>query len=122
MLTKRDPNASGDTEACSQPKKTFCTQEEQRQATRFRREENTDFAAIWRESGEEILVEVHDESLTGLGIIVDDDTLDLKLGSHVQVVYAGEYLQGEVRHITMQPHGKKLIGLRCERLEPNDDK
>lgn len=88
--------------------------EERREASRFGRESGTDFAVIWRESGEELLVEVQDESLTGLGILVES-SLGLEVGSRLNVVYTGEYLDGEVRHI--QQDGEQLrVGLRCRRM------
>jgi hypothetical protein len=91
--------------------------DERREATRFRREEGTDFAVIWREPGEELLVEVHDESLSGLGIVVDSK-LGLEVGSKLHVVYAGEYMDGEVRHI--QPEEDRYrIGLQCRRMLRN---
>lgn len=90
---------------------------ERRQATRFERNASMDFVVIWREPGEERLVEVHDESLTGLGILVDDK-LDLKLGSPLRLIYAGEYLEGEVRHITKRPDQRYLIGLATRPIRP----
>ena len=115
MLTERQPNSGSISEEGSTcPAKRLCTSlDEQREATRFEREAGTDFAVIWQESDEAIAAEVHDESLTGLGILVDSE-LDLALGSRVHVVYAGEHLDGEVRHITRQPNGKNLVGLRCQ--------
>jgi hypothetical protein len=88
---------------------------ERRQASRFERDEDMDFVIIWREPGEEHLVQVHDESLTGLGILVKD-TLGLQVGSVVHVIYAGENLEGEVRHITKRPDDKYLIGLKTRRI------
>jgi len=88
--------------------------DERRAASRFRREEGTDFAVIWREPGEELRVEVHDESLKGLGIVVDSK-LGLEVGSRLHVVYRGEYMDGEVRHIE-QKGERYRIGLRCRRM------
>lgn len=121
MLTEREPN-SGDMaeEPSTPPTKTFCAPlHERREATRFQHDDGTDFAVIFREPGEELLAEVHDESVTGLGILVDAE-LDLQLGSHINVVYAGEFMQGEVRHITMQSGGKCLVGLHCQRILPEE--
>lgn len=83
---------------------------ERREASRFERNEGMDVGIIWRQNGEEYFVEVHDESVTGLGILTED-TLDLQIGSVVHVSYAGEYLEAEVRHITQQSDQKYLIGL-----------
>ena len=121
MLTEPDPNSGNMAEEPSTPTtEGFCMPlNEQRHESRFQREAGTDSAVIWKESGKEHLVEVHDESLTGLCILVGAD-LDFQLGNHVHVIYAGEYLQGEVRHITMQPEGKYLLGLRCQRIPPEE--
>ena len=98
------------------PESQSCTSlGERREATRFRRESGTDFAVLLRESEEELLVEVHDESLTGLGILADGE-LGLCLGAHIQIVYAGECLDGEVAHVTPRSGGKVLVGLRCQRI------
>ncbi len=88
--------------------------DERRKASRFRREEGTGFAVIWREPDEELLVEVHDESLSGLGIVVDS-RLGLEVGNKLHVVYAGEYMDGEVRHI-QQEGDRYRIGLQCRRM------
>ena len=117
MPTEKTPDFV-EKEALILRKKKYCSQlDEMRGSTRFEREEGTDFAVIYRETGEEILVDVHDESLTGLGILVDSD-LDLRVGNHVHVIYAHEYLSGNVRHITRQPCGRYIIGLSCQRLLP----
>ena len=117
MLTERESDSGNVAEEPSNSRsKRFCVlTDERRQATRFPREEGTAFAVIWRKPGEEIVVEVHDESLTGLGILVDAE-LDLQPGGYVYVVYAGAYMQGEVMHSLTQPEGKVLVGLRCQRL------
>lgn len=102
----------------SAPAKVHCALlDERREASRFERDHDCDFAVIWNYAGEEIVVEVHDESVTGLGILVDD-RLDLQLGSQVRVLYAGEHLQGEVRHLTPQADGTNLVGLKCQRKMP----
>lgn len=117
MSTEKTPD-NVEKEALILRRKKYCSQlDELRGSTRFEREEGTDFAVIYRETGEAILVDVHDESLTGIGILVDSD-LDLRVGSHVHVIYAHEYLEGKVRHITSQPCGRYIIGLSCQRLLP----
>lgn len=100
-------------------KKTSFTLDERRDSTRFQHDEGMEFAAIWLETGEEILAEVHDDSLGGLGILLED-SFGFQPGSDVQVVYAGEHLQGKVRHITMQSDGRHMIGLECRRALPKD--
>lgn len=118
MLTDKTPLTGGARETpLAAPIVAFSPPvDEKREATRFRREEGTDFAVIWHTPGEEHLVEVHDESLTGLGLIVDP-IIGLKIGTVLNVVYAGEHMDGEVRHIE-EMTGKHLVGLRCARITP----
>ena len=72
------PLASSDSEptpASNGAAGPFDPLDERRQATRFPRLPATDFAVVWQTPGEEILAEVHDESLTGLGILLADVSL-----------------------------------------------
>ena len=89
------------------------TAEELRQATRFERERGTDVAVIWLDEGEERMVDVHDESLGGLGVYVKDPA-EYQIGQEINVVYAGAYLRATVRHIGPHPGGDFVMGLRCE--------
>lgn len=87
--------------------------DELRSWTRFTKERGSDFAVILHPNREEILAEVHDESLAGLGLYLDDVT-GLEVGQEVDVVYAGEFMRGRVRHV--EPcDGEYLVGLECER-------
>jgi len=118
MLTEPEPGPDHEGESTpNPPAMRWVAVDERRQATRFPREAGTDFAVIWRDQGEGLLVEVHDESLTGLGILVDAEA-ELQLGNHIHIVYVNEYMVGEVRHIERQPDGKYLVGLRCEKAIP----
>ena len=87
--------------------------DELRSWTRFAKERGSDFAVIWHPDSEEILAEVHDESLAGLGVYLDDlDGLDV--GQEVEVVFAGESFRARVRHI--EPlDGEYFVGFDCER-------
>lgn len=87
--------------------------EDLRQSTRFRREPGTDFAVIWRQSSEE-LVEVYDESLTGICLVLPDPS-GFAVGTQADLVYHDVPLHGEVRHVTPQANGMFLVGLSCER-------
>lgn len=90
----------------------FMLLDEHRQASRFEQEPGTDFAVVWQVPGEELLVEVHDESLTGLGVIMTD-MATYHLGTEATIVYHGSVLQGEVKHIEHHADGTWLVGWEC---------
>ena len=87
--------------------------DELRNWTRFARERGSDFAVIWQESGQEVLAEVHDESLGGLGVYLDDIT-GFDIGREVNLVYAGEFMRAYVRHVEPRD-GEYVVGFECER-------
>jgi hypothetical protein len=93
--------------------------EELRQATRFRKEPDTEFAVILLPDGPELLAEVHDESLTGLGLIVADAS-QLAAGCRVTIVYRRELLDATLRHVSARPDGTFLAGFECRRATGND--
>jgi len=88
--------------------------EELRKATRFVKEPDTEFAVIRVERGVEILAEVRDESLFGLGLIVAD-LAALEVGHEVTIVYRQEVLDATVRNVTPRPNGTFLVGFECRR-------
>ena len=88
--------------------------EEKRQATRFVKEPDTEFAVIRVERGNEILAEVRDESLFGLGLLVAE-LGGLEIGQEVTVVYRRETLDAIVRHATPRPNGTFHVGFECRR-------
>lgn len=88
--------------------------DERRQATRFRREEEEDSAAIWYPPGVEMIAQVYDESLHGIALIVDD-AREFKLGLQVEIAYAGSFLLGTVRHIE-EYDGRTKIGFQTTRI------
>ncbi len=90
----------------------FMLLDEHREATRFEQEPGTDFAVIWQVPGEESLVEVHDESLTGLGVFMTD-VASYHVGTEATIVYHGSVLHGEVRHIEHFADGTWLVGWKC---------
>ncbi len=123
-MSMRDSDRNAETDPSATPLETDLAPQrdlarlsERRLASRFPREPGTDFAVIWQTLGDEILAEVHDESLTGLGLLLKD-LGDLREGSQVDVVYTGSLMRGEVRHIEAQFDGTFLVGLSCERLFP----
>jgi uncharacterized OB-fold protein len=88
--------------------------EELRKATRFVKEPDTEFAVIRVERGVEILAEVRDESLFGLGLIVAE-LAALEVGLDVTIVYRREELDATVRNVHPRPNGTFLVGFECRR-------
>jgi hypothetical protein len=101
----------------AQPRQVSQPPEEHRRATRFLKEPDTEYAVIWRRPGCETLVQVHDESLTGLGLIVAD-AAPLGVGVITTIIYQGEVLAATVRHVRSRPDGTFLVGLECHRCQP----
>lgn len=86
--------------------------DEQRQASRFCREPGTDFAVVWQKPGDEMLFEVHDESLTGLCLVMVEVS-KFPIGATATLVYHHDFLEGTVRHIAPRPDGRYLVGFEC---------
>ena len=86
--------------------------EELRKATRFVKEADTEFAVIRVERGVEILAEVCDESLFGLGLIVAE-LATLEVGHEVTIVYRQEVLDATVRNVNPRPNCTFLVGFEC---------
>lgn len=89
--------------------------DELRQGTRFEKDEQCEFAALHLPDGEHQLVEVHDESLGGLSLLLDE-LGDLALGSQLDIIYAGGYQAAIVRHIEPHNDGRHLVGFECKSL------
>jgi hypothetical protein len=87
-----------------------------RQSTRFEREFGVEEVVIWSVPGEERLAYVHDESLGGLGLYLDD-VRGLDNGAEVDMVYAGQVLRGCIRHIEPRDEGGYVVGFECRSLE-----
>ena len=94
----------------------YTISDELRQSTRFVRERGTDSAVLWFGDGEPLLVDVHDESLSGLGLYLDD-VKGIDDGCDVNIVYAGQFMTAHVRHIEPQPDGGYIVGFECEQIE-----
>lgn len=90
---------------------------ERRQSTRFEKMPDEDFAAVWRPGDEAALAEVHDESLGGLGLVLDAKC-GIGLGCHVQIVYAGGCYLAQARHVEPWRDGQLLVGFQCEPVPP----
>ncbi len=84
-----------------------------RQSTRFGRDFGAEEVVLWSVPGEEKLAYVHDESLGGLGVYLDD-VHGVNNESEVHIIYAGELLRGRVRHIESQADGGYVVGFECE--------
>ena len=70
---------------------------------------------LWRQPGEEILASVHDESLGGLGLILDDAS-GFELGTEATIVFASHFFEGTVRHIESRADGTYLVGFSCKSI------
>jgi hypothetical protein len=87
-----------------------------RQATRFGREFGLEEVVMWSEPGKEKLAYVHDESLGGLGLYLED-LRGLDVDSEVCMVYAGQLLRGCVRHVEPRDQGGYVVGFECRSLD-----
>jgi len=90
-----------------------------RQSQRFPKEPDAAFAVIWRTVGEEILVEIYDDSLGGLGVVADD-RLRFAVGDEATIVYAGCCWHAVACHVEPRDDGRSLVGFACDRL-PNSE-
>lgn len=88
--------------------------DERRGASRFMMLPDSEFAAVWSEDQDARVVEVHDESLGGLGLIFPA-TFDVIPGMEFHVVYTSNHFHGHVRHLRRLADGRQLVGLACER-------
>lgn len=97
-----------------EPKNTAIN--ERREATRFRKEPDAEWAAIWYPHDMESLVEVYDESLHGLALLLNN-TQDLYIGLDVEIAYRGNLLQGTVRHMEAFEDGRTKVGFLTSPIE-----
>ena len=84
--------------------------EELRSATRFRQEPKTAFAMIHSSAGENLRLEVFDESLFGICLVLAD-TRGLSVGDEVALNYASSAMNAMVKHVTPFKEGFYLVGL-----------
>lgn len=94
--------------------------DELRSATRFPKEDGTDFAVIWHDQCDEMLVEVHDESLGGLAVVVSEPDLFV-VGHEVEIIYAGDFFRARVCHIEPYRANRFVVGFACERVMDTDE-
>ena len=95
------------------PQQSMCAIDEQRRATRFEKDPDSEFAAVWLSPHDEILAEVHDESLGGLGLLVDDAS-KMRPGVAAHVVYLGRLYHCMIRHVERQASGLWIVGMSCD--------
>jgi len=88
--------------------------DELRSSTRFMKERGSDAAVVLHSQCEELLVDVHDESLGGLSVYAKDAEF-FAVGREVEIIYAGEFFRAHVRHVEPQPDGGYIVGFECER-------
>lgn len=72
-----------------------------------------DTALLWLDNNEPVAVDVHDESLGGLGLYLDDIE-GICTATEINIIYAGEALRAEIKHIERQPDGSFVVGFECE--------
>ncbi len=85
--------------------------EERRHASRFGRDEETEFAAVWLTPSEEVIVPVCDESLGGLSLLIDDPSR-LSVGGEVGIAYAESFFRATVVHLRARGDGKYVVGFK----------
>jgi len=84
--------------------------------TRYAKERGTDVALVFHPQCEPILADVHDESLTGIGLYLDDiESLDVE--QDVEIIYDNEFFRAHVCHVAAQQDGGYLVGFDCDRAE-----
>lgn len=84
--------------------------------TRFAKERGTDVAVIFHPEREQLIAEVHDESLAGLGLRLHD-VEGFEVGQEVEILYSNDFFRARVRHIEPQDDDGFLVGFACERTE-----
>ena len=87
--------------------------DELRQSTRFLVQPETEYAVIWSTPGHEILAEVHDESLGGLALVVNECE-EMRIGDVWEITYLSRVYSGVVKHVEHRPDGARLVGFHCE--------
>ena len=94
----------------------YSTVDELRGWTRFAKERGTDVAVVFHPQREQILADVHDESLAGIGLYLEDIE-GFDVGQEVEIIYDNEFFRARVRHVEPQHDGDYIVGFDCERAE-----
>ena len=87
----------------------YTISDELRHSTRFIKERGTDCAVLWFGDGEPLLVDVHDESLGGLGLYLDN-VEGINAGIDAKIICGGQFMTARVSHIELQPDGGYVAG------------
>ncbi len=87
--------------------------DELRKATRFVKEPETAYAVVFHPVLQKLSAEVHDESLGGMGLVLDDAT-HFCVGQEVEIAYLDSRFRAEVRHVRPHDEGRFLVGFVCE--------
>jgi len=91
----------------------YATLDEQRTSTRFGQDPDSAYAVIRHPEQEAIKAQVHEESLGGIGLILED-RCDFGVGQEVEIAYLDSLLRAVVRHIEPYDDGRLLVGFECE--------
>jgi hypothetical protein len=90
------------------------TVDELRSWTRFAKECGTDVALVFHPSDDQVLADVHDESLTGIGLYLDD-IRSFGVGQQVEIIYDNEFFCARVSRVDRYREGGYIVGFSCER-------
>jgi hypothetical protein len=90
-----------------------------RSATRFRQEAKTAFAILHQSVGDNLRVEIHDESLFGICLVMPD-TRGLAVGDELDLTYASTAMQATVKHVTPYKDDFYLVGLSTRPVIDDD--
>jgi len=91
------------------------TEDDRRRWQRIRKSPETDHATIRFRNQSELVVEVYDESIGGLGVLVDGKP-DFECFDELEIHHNGELIIGTVMHIDLMDNEQYLVGFHCERL------
>lgn len=91
--------------------------DEQRNSTRFAKEPESAYAVVFHPEMEELSAELHDESLGGMGLVLED-AAHFCVGQEVKIAYLDSFLKAKVRHIEPRDDGKFVVGFECEPVNP----
>ena len=86
--------------------------DEQRESTRFAKDPDSTYAVIFHPELQEMPAEVHDESLGGVGLVLED-AAQFGVGQEVKIAYLDSFLKARVRHVEPRGDGKYIVGFEC---------
>ena len=91
----------------------YAALDEQRTATRFGKEPDSAYAVVHHPEMEAFIAQVHEESLGGIGLILEDPRR-FGVGQNVEIAYLDCLLRAVVRHIEpWEEEGTYLVGFQC---------